>query len=228
MDIDSNKIKKIKKDYLSGYTYKQIAEKHNITSNNLKWLIKDNKWTRPSNRKKALKGNSNAKGNKSKTQFKNGNKAALTTGEFETLDQKYFDKDELAILESDVDAKTEIEKQIKILTIREYRILGRIDKLKKGNDLSISYMSKSKGHNDEFGYFEEVKTQAEDTTLKIQKLEDSLTRVQEAKRRAIDSLQKYQYITQSSREKKEVDEKEENKPLSLLESINRQLLMRDK
>ena len=41
---DSNKISKIKKDYMSGKTYKQIAEKHGVTYNEVLYLVKKKQW----------------------------------------------------------------------------------------------------------------------------------------------------------------------------------------
>ena len=61
---DNNKISKIKKDYMSGKTYKQIAEKHGVTYNEVLYLVKKKQWKRDSNLSKVKKGNQNAKGNK--------------------------------------------------------------------------------------------------------------------------------------------------------------------
>ena len=61
---DSNKISKIRRDYKAGKTYKQIAEKHGVTYNEVIYLVKKKKWTRESNLSKVKKGNQNAKGNR--------------------------------------------------------------------------------------------------------------------------------------------------------------------
>ena len=37
---DNNKISKIKKDYMAGKTYKQIAQKHDVTYNEVLYLVK--------------------------------------------------------------------------------------------------------------------------------------------------------------------------------------------
>ena len=37
---DNNKISKIKKDYMAGKTYKQIAQKHDVTYNEVLYLEK--------------------------------------------------------------------------------------------------------------------------------------------------------------------------------------------
>ena len=41
---DSNKISKIKKDYINGKTYNQIAKKHDVTYNEVIYLVRKNKW----------------------------------------------------------------------------------------------------------------------------------------------------------------------------------------
>ena len=61
---DNNKISKIKKDYMAGKTYKQIAQKHDVTYNEVLYLVKKKNWKRKSNLSKVKKGNQNAKGNK--------------------------------------------------------------------------------------------------------------------------------------------------------------------
>lgn len=76
---DSNKISKIKKDYINGKTYNQIAKKHDVTYNEVIYLVRKNKWKRESNLSKAKKGNQNAKGNKGGPGAKKRNTRALKT-----------------------------------------------------------------------------------------------------------------------------------------------------
>ena len=52
---DSNKISKIKKDYINGKTYNQIAKKHDVTYNEVIYLVRKNKWKRESNLSKVKK-----------------------------------------------------------------------------------------------------------------------------------------------------------------------------
>lgn len=77
--MTDEKIEEIKTDYMNGLTYKQIQDKHSIEPNQLKWIIQKNKWKRKSNRRKAQKGNKNAKGNKGGPGAEQGNKNAVTT-----------------------------------------------------------------------------------------------------------------------------------------------------
>lgn len=95
---DSNKISKIKKDYMAGKTYNQIAEKHDVTYNEVLYLIKKKKWKRESNLSKVKKGNKNAKGNKGGPGAEKGNKRALTTGEYETIYDDLLTEEERDIL----------------------------------------------------------------------------------------------------------------------------------
>ena len=76
---DSNKISKIKKDYINGKTYNQIAKKHDVTYNEVIYLVRKNKWKRESNLSKAKKGNQNAEGNKGGPGAEKRNTRALKT-----------------------------------------------------------------------------------------------------------------------------------------------------
>ena len=69
-------------------------------------------------------------------------------------------------------------------------MLERIKKLNDGKDMTINTMSKINYQN--VGYNKEnsatTTTQAENTIVAIQRIEEALTRVQEHKRRCIESL----------------------------------------
>jgi uncharacterized protein YjcR len=190
---DSNKISKIKKDYMSGKTYKQIAEKHGVTYNEVLYLVKKKQWKRDSNLSKVKKGNQNAKGNKGGPGAEKGNTRALKTGEYETIYDDLLTDEEKAIMKQQelYDKKYQIMSEIKILSIRERRILEKIKKMQDGKEMSIVRMSKSSSNN--VTYRENgtlTTTEAESTINIIQRLEEALTRVQEAKRRYIDSYHK--------------------------------------
>ena len=190
---DSNKISRIKKDYMAGKTYKQIAEKHGVTYNEVLYLVKKKQWKRESNLSKVKKGNQNAKGNKGGPGAEKGNTRALKTGEYETIYDDLLTDEEKALLkqiELD-DKKYQIISEIKILSIRERRILKKIQDLQNGKEMSIVRMSKSSSNN--VSYRDNgtlTTTEAESTLNIVQRLEEALTRVQEAKRRYIDSYHK--------------------------------------
>lgn len=190
---DSNKISRIKKDYMAGKTYKQIAEKHGVTYNEVLYLVKKKQWKRESNLSKVKKGNQNAKGNKGGPGAEKRNTRALKTGEYETIYDDLLTDEEKAFLkqiELD-DKKYQIISEIKILSIRERRILKKIQDLQNGKEMSIVRMSKSSSNN--VSYRDNgtlTTTEAESTLNIVQRLEEALTRVQEAKRRYIDSYHK--------------------------------------
>ena len=95
---DNNKISKIKKDYMAGKTYKQIAQKHDVTYNEVLYLVKKKNWKRKSNLSKVKKGNQNAKGNKGGPGAEKGNTRALKTGEYETIYDDLLTDEEKAIM----------------------------------------------------------------------------------------------------------------------------------
>lgn len=190
---DSNKISKIRRDYKAGKTYKQIAEKHGVTYNEVIYLVKKKKWTRESNLSKVKKGNQNAKGNKGGPGAEKGNTRALKTGEYETIyDDLLTDEEKVIMQQTELyDKKYQIMSEIKILSIRERRILKKIQDLQNGKEMSIVRMSKSSSNNVAYRNNGTLTTTEAESTINItQRLEEALTRVQEAKRRYIDSYHK--------------------------------------
>lgn len=190
--MTDEEIKKIKKDYINGLTYKQIQEKHSIEPNQLKWLIQKNKWKRPSNRKKAQKGNKNAVGNKGGPGAGEGNKNAVTTGEHETIFFDVLTENEKKLYQKYTveDKKQSLLEEVKLITIREYRIMNRIKKLQeKDKDMTVESITKRQ-YKSVLQDETETATQVTNIINPLQKLEDALTRVQEQKRKCIDSLHK--------------------------------------
>ena len=204
-------IESIKKDYLQGMKYKDIIAKYNITQPELRSIIRKNKLNR--SKSMAQMGNTNSIGNNGGAP--EGNKNAITTGEYENIYKDVLEPEELELYENyEVDDKEQLLiEQYKILTIREKRMLKRIGELKqRGKDMTINFIRNKKSKAET-----ETITDAEPTLNLIQRIEDGLTIVQEAKRKCIDSLAK-------------LDNGENDNTLnvnittnSLLESINRQL-----
>ncbi len=206
-------IENVKKDYLQGMKYKDIIEKYNITQPELRSIIRKNKLTR--SRSNIQMGNKNSVGNKGGHGTQN-NKNAVTTGEYEKIYEDVLEKEELELYNSIevLDKEQLLINDYKILTIREKRMLTRIQTLKqKGKDMTINYIRSKKSK-----FETETITDAEPTLNMIQKIEDGLTRIQEAKRKCLESLAK-------------INLSDEDKTLNvnllntnpLLESINRQL-----
>lgn len=190
--IDKNNIPKVEKDYKDGYTYNKLAEKYKLTYNQVTYLIKKNKWKRESNLSLVHIGNKNAVGNSGGPGAETGNKRAVTTGEYETILFNVLSEEEKNIYENlKIDNKKQcIEEEYKMLTIREYRILKRIKNIQdKQKDMNIERIVKRQYNSDTSNETETV-TEAINIVNPLQKLEDSLTRVQEAKRKCLDSLHK--------------------------------------
>ena len=186
--MTQNKEEKIKNDYLQGMRYKDIFKKYNITLPDLKKIIRKYNLTR--DKSQVLKGNKNAKNNKG-GQPPMGNKNAVTTGEYESIFQ-----DVLTDEEKDIFKKIKVEntdslllneyiEEYKLLTIRELRMMRRIMTLEKSKtDMTIGSIKKK---NNSQGNIETT-TEAEATLDKIQRIEDGLTRVTEAKRKSRENM----------------------------------------
>lgn len=201
-------IKKLKKDYKKGMKYKDLMSRYNITQPELRSIIRKNKWTRTKN-----EGHKNALGNKGGNGAPEENKNAVVTGEYENIYKDVLEDDELELYENYEinDAEQLLIEEYKILTIREKRMLQRIKDIKsRGKDMTINYIRNEKGKSTK------TITDAEPTINLIQRIEDGLTRVQEAKRRCIDSL-----LRLNNDDDRNLNEN--IKTNSLLESINRQL-----
>lgn len=174
----------------------EIASQLNLSPGTIRgWKSKDDwerqlngtfpKDTERSKRKKGGQpGNKNAAGNNGGAP--QNNKNAVTTGEFETL---FFDclepeEKELAAAIS-ADKKELLLQEIRLLTIRERRMLKRIDRLKE-----VEFTTVKKKH----GIEKEKQTNLNEdhgTLGQIQNIEDALTRVQARKQAAIDSLHRF-------------------------------------
>lgn len=185
--MTTEKEEKIKNDYLNGMQYKEIFKKYNIVLSDLKKIIHKYKLTR--NKSQILKGNQNAKNNKGGHPARK-NKNAVVTGEYECIYTNLLTDDEKKIFDS-INMKNkddllinEYIEEYKILTIREYRMMSRIKKLEQSErDMTLKSIKKK---NDQGNI--ETTTEAESTFDKIQRIEDSLTRVMESKRKSRENM----------------------------------------
>lgn len=186
--MTTKKTENIITDYLDGMTYKDIFKKYNITLSDLKKIINKNKLTR--SKSELLKGNQNAKNNKGGKGAAANNKNAVTTGEYERLFAEVLTDEEKALFKnykmSDMDnlLMEEYIAEYKLLTIRELRMMRRIKKLERADkDMTIGHIRKKNSD----GATETV-TETEATVDKIQRIEDGLTRVTEAKRKSRENM----------------------------------------
>lgn len=180
-------IEDIKTDYLNGMTYKDIFKKYNITLSDLKKIIYKYNLTRE--KSEMMKGNQRAKNNKGGHAPK-GNKNAVVTGEFENIYKDCLTEEELVIYNNyEIDNTSEslmkqYTSEYKLLIIRERRMLKRINKLEKADkDMTLKSIKKKNNKGDA-----ETTTEAESTVDKIQRIEDSLTRITEAKRKSRENM----------------------------------------
>ena len=186
--MTQNKEEKIKNDYLQGMRYKDIFKKYNITLPDLKKIIRKYNLTR--DKSQVLKGNKNAKNNKG-GQPPMGNKNAVTTGEYESIFQDVLTDEEKDIFKkikvenTDTLLLNEYIEEYKLLTIREFRMMRRIMTLEKSKtDMTIGSIKKKNNSQENI----ETTTEAEATLDKIQRIEDGLTRVTEAKRKSRENM----------------------------------------
>lgn len=186
-------------DYKRGMKYKEIAEKYGVSLSAVKsWASRY--WKKESCNPKEKKlqakkkkvatrgapeGNQNAVGNKGGA-APVGNKNAVTTGEFETLLFDCLDPEEKKLAAAVPDDKEQLLLQeIQLLTVRERRMLKRIEDLKTKD---FTLVKKKKGIEKD----KQTDLDEEHAVLgQIQSIEDALTRVQAQKQRAIDSLHRY-------------------------------------
>ena len=184
-----NKISEIEKDYMEGMTYKQIAKQYKVKYNEVAYLVKKQKWKRQSNLSVTHIGNQNAVGNSGGSGAVEGNKNAVTTGEYEKLmltdeEQKIYSS---LIIE---DKRTCIEKEYKMLCVRQFRISKRITSIQnKEKDMNIERIVKRQYNSNNSNETETV-TEAINVITPLQKLEDALTRIQDSKRKCLDTLHK--------------------------------------
>lgn len=186
--MTQRKEENIKNDYLQGMRYKDIFKKYNITLPDFKKIIRKYNLTR--DKSQVLKGNKNAKNNKG-GQPPIGNKNAVTTGEYESIFQNVLTDEEKSIFKkikvenTDSLLLNEYIEEYKLLTIRELRMMRRIMTLEQSErDMTIGSIKKK---NNSQGNIETT-TEAEATLDKIQRIEDGLTRVTEAKRKSRENM----------------------------------------
>lgn len=194
------------KDYMEGMKYKDIASKYNVSIATVKSWKTRYKWDRKSmhtkkdNNEKVCIQNDNKESKKSSNEAKSrlsnppypklarpNNKNAVTTGEFESIFFDTLQEDELNLIKSiELEKRKLLEQEIQLLTVRERRMLKRINDLKKKEMTVVSTKSGiEKGMDTELSEYEA-------TLGQIQNIEEALTRVQDKKQKAIDSLHKFE------------------------------------
>lgn len=191
--LESNKKKQLK----------EIAAELQVSETQVrKWKNQDqwDKVTLPkpkgnvTNHKGGQPGNKNAAGNKGGA-APAGNKNAVTTGEFETLLFDCLDEEEKRLVEAvPYDKGQLLLQEIQLITVRERRMLKRIEAIKKSdgdqdNGFSEEGMTLVKRQTD----FDKDLKEYRGKLGQIQEIEEAITRVQARKQRMIDSLHRFGY-----------------------------------
>lgn len=189
-------------DYQTGMKYKDIAEKYGVTINTVKSWKTRYRWSKDSKKgvhtksgkvctqKGGQPGNKNAIGNDGGAPKENKN--AVKTGEFETLFFDALEEDEKQLISMiQLDKEQLLLQEIQLLTVRERRMLKRIEDIKQ----AAADQAESKAPGMTAVKFksstEEDSTEYTGILGQIQSVEDALTRVQARKQKAIDSLHRY-------------------------------------
>ena len=200
-------------DYKKGMKYKEIAEKYEVSLSAVKsWATrywkkegcnKSKKKLQPKKKKVATRGapvgNQNAVGNLGGAPQQNKN--AVKTGEFETIFFDSMDPEEKKIISMvQLDKEQLLLQEIQLLTVRERRMLKRIDNLNHSGGIPIQESEEisvpsgmtvveytsgiEKGNPTNLKKYQGVLGQ-------IQSIEDALTRVQARRQRAIEALHRF-------------------------------------
>lgn len=178
--------------------YNDIFEKHNITLSDLKKIINKYKLTR--NKSELYKGNQNAKNNRGGS-GKSNNKNAVVTGEYERIYKDTLTEDEKIIYNTYTINQDDINNllmneyiaEYKDLMIRKIRMMKRIKELEsKDRDMTIGAIKKKNS-----GGNTETTTEAEPTINIIQRIENGITRVQEAMRKSRENMIKLGFTKKS-------------------------------
>lgn len=184
----NEKVNEAYKLYKKGFKLVEIARKLDIPDGTVRRWKKTYEWDNERSEKRSERslkkgapiGNKNATGPP-------GNKHAVTTGEFENIFFDTLEEDELNLIKNiEIEKRKLLEQEIQLLTVRERRMLKRIELLKEKEMTIVSTKSGvEKGMDTELSEYEA-------TLGQIQSIEDALTRVQDKKQKAIDSLHKFE------------------------------------
>lgn len=183
------RIEQAKAMYLKGMKLVEIASQLNLPEGTVRRWKFTHKWdserSDKNNERSDKKSRGGQPGNKNAT-GPPGNKNAVTTGEFETLLFDCLDPEEKQLAAAVPNDKEQLLfQEIQLLTVRECRMLKRIENLRQADFTTVK---KKKGtEKDKWTDLDEKHA----TLGQIQNIEDALTRVQARKQAAIDSLHRF-------------------------------------
>jgi uncharacterized protein YjcR len=182
---------------------KDIAQELNVNPKMISKWKKQDAWAldrSPTALKKkggAPKGNRNAAGNTTKGKAPKGSKRALKTGEYETILLNTLTDEERGLIPRiQLDKILVMREELMLLTIRERRMMQRIDDLlrKSNNGMGIAKIVETKGSEpDHRGRIRDTKSTSTEVLPilnAVQRIEEALTRVQMRKQMVVDQLHK--------------------------------------
>ena len=198
------RIEQAKAMYLQGAKLVEIASQLNLPEGTVRRWKSTHRWDSERSDKKSERSEKRKRGaqpgNKNSSGGPPGNKKAVTTGEFETLLFDCLDPEERQLAQAVPEDKTQLLLQeIQLLTVRERRMLKRIELLRSAadevgaavhGDSGMTAVSRKTGI--EKGKQTDL-LEYQGKLGQIQNIEDALTRVQARKQRAIEALHKFGY-----------------------------------
>ncbi len=200
------RIEQAKAMYLEGQKLVEIASQLNLPEGTVRRWKCTHKWDNERSDKKSERSQKRKRGAQPKNQNAIGNnggapennKNAVTTGEFETLLFDCLDPEEQRLAQAVPEDKQKLLMQeIQLLTVRERRMLKRINLLRMSLDDSGASSGDETGMtvvSHKSGLEKDKETDLLEYRGKlgqIQNIEDALTRVQARKQAAIDALHRY-------------------------------------
>ena len=196
------RIEKAKAMYLEGMKLVEIASQLNLPEGTVRRWKSTHKWENERSDKNSERSEKRKRGaqpgNKNSSGGPPGNKKAVTTGEFETLLFDCLEPEERRLAQAVPEVKeTLLMQEIQLLTVRERRMLKRIDLLRQSPDDSDEVSGDETGMtvvSHKMGIEKDKDTDLREYQGKlgqIQHIEEALTRVQARKQAAIDALHRY-------------------------------------
>lgn len=205
------RIEQAKSMYLKGMKLVEIASQLNLPEGTVRRWKSTHRWDNERSDKKSERSDKKKRGGQPGNQNATGppgNKNAVKTGEFETLFFDCLEPDEQKLIQTvQPDKEQLLLQEIQLLTVRERRMLKRIESLKL---LEQSSNPEEVQEDDELEKappgmsvtkYKSGMEKGKPTLLReyegilgqIQSIEDALTRVQARRQRAIEALHKFGY-----------------------------------
>lgn len=205
------RIEQAKAMYLKGMKLVEIASRLNLPEGTVRRWKSTHRWDNERSDKKSERSDKKKRGGQPGNQNATGppgNKNAVKTGEFETLFFDCLEPDEQKLIQTvQPDKEQLLLQEIQLLTVRERRMLKRIESLKL---LEQSSNQEEVQEDDELEKappgmsvtkYKSGMEKGKPTLLReyegilgqIQSIEDALTRVQARRQRAIEALHKFGY-----------------------------------